>query len=210
MRLLLYIQGFTLLQTLFCVSSSPIQAHALAIPPPVSANPENKSTSLLPTKRAWPDHHHTFFVISSVLGLDWIIRFNVLEFVPQTIGSAPARDLVQFYSATLAVARAVWAHDEPRTVRRAAINGILLVFWSDQPISWDFLNSFFEHIVGERFLTLRFRVYPFEGLHHPSQDYHSFPLDPQFIIFQAVMRDPHILNPLPPTRLLLFLPPIVY
>ncbi|KAL8941899.1 MAG: hypothetical protein Q9216_001971 [Gyalolechia sp. 2 TL-2023] len=148
MRLLLCLQGLTLLQPLLGVSSSTIPAHAPAIPPQLSATPRYESTSLLPpTKRAWPDHHHNFFVITSVLGLDWLIRFNVLEFIPRGVGSAPASDLVRFYTATLAVARNVWAHDEPRTVRRAAINGVLLTFWADQPIAWDFLHSFLEHII---------------------------------------------------------------
>lgn len=54
---------------------------------------------------------------------------------------------MQFYKAALAVARAVWARGEAKTVRRAGMNGIVLMFWSDQPIPWDFLNSFFEHII---------------------------------------------------------------
>lgn len=150
MRLLLFLQGFTLLQNLLCVSTSTIPVHALAIvPPQLSTIPRTETPSLpRPIKRAWPDPHHNFFVFTSFLGTEWILRFNVLEFVAQSNGNRPAREMVQFYRAALAVARAVWRHSEPKTVRRAGMNGVTLMFWSDQPIEWDFLNSFFEHIVS--------------------------------------------------------------
>ncbi|KAL8842074.1 MAG: hypothetical protein Q9170_000677 [Blastenia crenularia] len=150
MRLLLCLPAVAFLQILLYSSGSIIPTPAQALPQEAPTYLENKSLLLLPpTKRAWPDHRHTFFVLTRALGSDWFLRFNVLEYVSPSsiISNVAARDLVQFYSATLAIARVLWAHDQPKTVRRAAFNGMLLIFWSDQPIAWEFLNSFFEHII---------------------------------------------------------------
>ncbi|KAL9019594.1 MAG: hypothetical protein Q9185_003136 [Variospora sp. 1 TL-2023] len=77
------------------------------------------------------------------------MRFNVLELVRpnDALANMAADDLIHFYKAAFAVANVLWARDEPRTVRRARMNGILLMFWSEAPIGWDFLKGFFEHII---------------------------------------------------------------
>ncbi|KAL8649931.1 MAG: hypothetical protein Q9210_004120 [Variospora velana] len=87
------------------------------------------------------------------MGLTFLMRFNVLEMVQpnDALANVAADDLVQFYKAAFAVANVLWAGDQPRTVRRARLNGILLMFWSDAPIAWDFLKGFFEHIIDRTY-----------------------------------------------------------
>lgn len=96
---------------------------------------------------------HSFFVIHQALdGIAWLVRFSIFQSVgqdPMQIVTA-ANDLVLFYSATLAVARATWAREAPSPVRRAHIDGMMLVFWSDMPIPFEFLDAFLTHVVSSK------------------------------------------------------------
>ncbi|KAL9599346.1 MAG: hypothetical protein Q9219_003879 [cf. Caloplaca sp. 3 TL-2023] len=142
--------GIILLQFLPSSFALKVPADAQAIPRDTSTTPENQSLLHSPSvKRAWPDRHHTFFVLSQVLGGTWHLRFNVLEWATPmaSSNSIAARDLLDFYSATFKVASVVWAHEEPKIVRRAIYDGIYLIFWSQAPITWDFLDAFFKHII---------------------------------------------------------------
>ncbi|KAI4183701.1 MAG: hypothetical protein LQ346_006251, partial [Caloplaca aetnensis] len=145
MRFLVYIQGIALLQLLIHTYASTIPTRALAIPESTS------SLALSPpiSKRWWPDHRHRFFVITQAVGLAFLVKFNVLELVQPSgvLSMLAANDLLLFYKSVFAVAGASWANDQPTTVRRARMNGILLVFWSEAPIPWEFVKAFFEHIV---------------------------------------------------------------
>lgn len=151
MRLLLYTCGIILLQLLLHTSASVIPSNAPTVPTDTSL--------LLPnpiTRRIWPDPRHRFFVITQAAGLTFFVRFHVLELVPRTdaLATLAANDLLRFYKAAFAVANALWAYDEPKTVRRARMNGVLLTFSSEAPIAWDFMKAFFEHIVSHHFLLL--------------------------------------------------------
>lgn len=84
--------------------------------------------------------------ITTSIGL---VRFNIFVNVANPLkATMAANDLTQFYSAVLAVARVVWAPATPQTWRRAAVGGLILMFWSDSPIPWEFLSAFLSTIVS--------------------------------------------------------------
>ncbi|KAI4228506.1 MAG: hypothetical protein LQ349_006542, partial [Xanthoria aureola] len=73
----------------------------------------------------------------------WSVRFNVFGNVANPLqATVAATELTQFYSAILAVARVMWAQGRPQTWRRAAMGGLVLMFWSESPIPWEFLSAF--------------------------------------------------------------------
>lgn len=152
MRLLAPFRAIVLVQLLFPLTLASAIPGRTSIDPHGTVTPFNETlpvaTSL--SERAWPDHRRTFYTVTTAVGLTFLVRFRVLELVSpaDALAGVAANDLVFFYKAAFAVARVLWAQDEPRKVRRARINGILLMFWSETPIRWDFLQGFFEHIVG--------------------------------------------------------------
>ncbi|KAI4166844.1 MAG: hypothetical protein LQ348_007754 [Seirophora lacunosa] len=151
MRLPLYIHAVALLQLLLHISGAAIPQHASGNPYMALTAPDD--IRAFTTKRSWPDHRHHFFTITSAVGLTFLLRFNVLELVYPNgaLGAVAARDLVEFYKATFAVAKVLWTHSPPTTMRTARMNGILLLFRSDTPIEWDFLQGFFEHIIDRTY-----------------------------------------------------------
>ncbi|KAL8844013.1 MAG: hypothetical protein Q9176_001708 [Flavoplaca citrina] len=73
----------------------------------------------------------------------WSVRFRVFLNVANPLqATMAANDLTQFYSATLTLARVMWARGTPQTWRRAAMGGLVLLFRSDSPIPWEFLSAF--------------------------------------------------------------------
>ncbi|CAO1599940.1 hypothetical protein XANCAGTX0491_003645 [Xanthoria calcicola] len=78
----------------------------------------------------------------------WSVRFNVFGNVANPLqATVAATELTQFYSAILAVARVMWAQGRPQTWRRAAMGGLVLMFWSESPIPWEFLSAFLTTII---------------------------------------------------------------
>ncbi|KAL8763655.1 MAG: hypothetical protein Q9194_007279, partial [Teloschistes cf. exilis] len=106
-----------------------------------------------PVKRfsAVDSNRNSFVIHQLTAGITWGVRFYAYEAVEQTSRQVAraAEDLVAFYSATLALAKVVWAHDTPKSVRRAHWNGLSLIFWSDSPIPFDFVDAFLNHIVSD-------------------------------------------------------------
>ncbi len=79
----------------------------------------------------------------------WSVRFSVfLNAANPLQATMAAHDLTQFYSAILAMARVVWARETPQRWRRASMGGLLLLFWSDSPIPWEFLSAFLTTMVS--------------------------------------------------------------
>ena len=199
MRLLLCLQGVALLQLLHTYASV-IQAHAVAAPQDTSTNFRNQPSLAVPppNKRAWPDHRHTFFVVGQTVGLAWRLRFNVLEYARPLGGSStvPANDLTMFYRATLAVARALWAPEEPQTLRTAIGNGLLLVFWSEQPIEWSFINAFMEHIVSLHVLFVLRCIPNAFLLYTPSRKRTEIHSSPSLSLFRSLFVVLNVNHPL--------------
>ncbi|KAL8667201.1 MAG: hypothetical protein Q9202_000774 [Teloschistes flavicans] len=150
MRLLYYLYAFVLLQVHLRTTTSAapdldLASHdnsALSPRQPVR-NPQIKRFSVV-------DANHNSFVIRQLAaGITWVVRFYTYEAVEQSSQqlALAAEDLVTFYSATLALAKVLWAHDTPQSVRRAHWNGISLMFWSDSPIPFEFLDAFLNYII---------------------------------------------------------------
>ena len=79
----------------------------------------------------------------------WSARFRVFLNVANPLqATMAANDLTQFYSVVLTMARVVWARGTPRTWRRAAMGGLVLMFHSDSPIPWEFLSAFLTTMVS--------------------------------------------------------------
>lgn len=119
-------------------------------PPPAS------SSSLNP--RDFHDTTHVnnnnaFTIHNNINNNDqWSVRFNVFGNVANPLqATVAATELTQFYSAILAVARVMWAQGRPQTWRRAAMGGLVLMFWSESPIPWEFLSAFLTTIVSRIF-----------------------------------------------------------
>ncbi|KAI4104724.1 MAG: hypothetical protein L6R37_003078 [Teloschistes peruensis] len=150
MRLLNYLYSFALLLGHVRTTVSAILDQGLAkhegpvlSPRHIVRHPPVKRFSAVDSNR------NSFVIHQLTAGIIWGVRFYAYEAVEQTSQQVAraAEDLVAFYSATLALAKVVWAHDTPKSVRRAHWNGLSLIFWSDSPIPFDFVDAFLSHII---------------------------------------------------------------
>ncbi len=139
-----------------------LQVSGLAIDPlihPAENNKNNKlgpppppSSSLHPRDfhdTTHPNNNNAFTIHNSNNNDQWSVRFNVFGNVANPLqATVAATELTQFYSAILALARVMWAQGRPQTWRRAAMGGLVLMFWSESPIPWEFLSAFLTTIVS--------------------------------------------------------------
>ena len=95
------------------------------------------------------DWHPNAFTIHNAYE-HWSVHFNAFHNPANPLQTMiAANDLSLFYSATLAVARVVWAQGTPQRWRRASMGGLVLIFWSESPIPWEWLNAFLMNIVSD-------------------------------------------------------------
>ncbi|KAL9586479.1 MAG: hypothetical protein Q9212_000896 [Teloschistes hypoglaucus] len=150
MRLLYCVYAVTLLLGHIRTTASAVVDQGLASHEVLALSPRHIVRNPLVKRVGTIDTNRNSFVIHHLTaGITWGVRLYAYEAVEQTSlqVSRAAQDLVTFYSATLALAKVMWAHDTPKSVRRAHWNGLSLIFWSDSPIPFEFVDAFLNHII---------------------------------------------------------------
>ncbi|KAL8865345.1 MAG: hypothetical protein Q9174_006936 [Haloplaca sp. 1 TL-2023] len=147
MKLITYLNAFLLFLATFVFAAPTVPIYSSS-----SQHDDFSPVSLAPyvAKRSWETSFSNFLIYAKLPNpTDWTVRFHNFFFVdpnPYVLAMA-AQDLLRFYSTALTLAKAIWSRDQAGPYRRVQAAGVALVFWSDAPISWDFLKGFLETMI---------------------------------------------------------------
>lgn len=96
-------------------------------------------------KRDWPGDSY-LFPDTLDIGSGWALQFYDLDLIAPPIGPALA-ELVQFYASILYIGRNEWGNQPARAYREATLGSIKLVFSSNEPIAWAWIQDFLSDAV---------------------------------------------------------------
>lgn len=92
------------------------------------------------TKRDWRNQLN-LFAHTVRIGGQWVLQYNALDLIRSPLGPAFS-ELVHFYNDVLFIAGDEWANGPASLYRAASFGSLRLVFQSNQPIAWLWIQSF--------------------------------------------------------------------